>query len=109
MFIRGNDINFDTDVDGCDDVENLLTKIEEMKMCPGFISNSSQQWSPKCLLHIVGKSIRCKYCSYKNKNKNKTKCLLVKSFKLRNKRAQQARRLSKRVRFLSKFIKNLKK
>ncbi|KAL4127146.1 hypothetical protein QTP88_011344 [Uroleucon formosanum] len=80
VFIRDNDIGFETNVDSCDYVDNLLIQIENMKLCPSFILNSSQQWSPRCLLRIKGKESRCKYCSYQNNfsklKEEKVNCLI---------------------------------
>ncbi|KAL4143961.1 hypothetical protein QTP88_006209 [Uroleucon formosanum] len=91
VFIRGNDIGFETNVDSCN------------------VDNFSQQWSPRCLLCIKGKESRCKYYSCKNKYISKTKFVSVKLSKLYNKKAQQARRLCKRVSIMKTNIISLKK
>lgn len=61
------------------------------------------QWSSKCMLYVESKCVRCNYCKNLSKNlnrkKNQQKTTLRTQFKY--KRAQQTRRLSKKVFFLN--------
>ncbi|XP_022165468.1 uncharacterized protein LOC111030338 isoform X2 [Myzus persicae] len=77
VYIREKETQIEEYIEKRDDIENLLSKIDLLNICPGINSTKTNQWSSKCMLYVEDECVRCKYCQnlgeYMNRNKSQQK------------------------------------